>query len=178
MKKSLLQLTMIIPLVILLCFTFSYQQGEEVPEEALGTQALTDAQIVEIKDTLIKKYGEFFAAMMEMNVDDMFAYYSDTDFQELLMGIRVYTSLDSFKNDVIEMLSARESQSGENLEIKVTILSPDTAYVSAAYDYTINYKDGRKYEGKGAQTSIWEKGTAGWKITHDHVSWAGKYLEE
>ena len=174
MKKLLL----VIPLVFLLCFTFSCQQGGEVAEEALGTQALTDAQIMEIDDTLKNNYGEFFTAMMEMNVDDMFAYYSSTDFQELLMGVSVYTSLDSFKNDVIEMFSTRENQSGENLEIKVTILSPDTAYVSAAYDYTINYKDGRIYEGKGVQTSIWEKGTAGWKITHDHVSWAGKYLEE
>ena len=175
MKKLLT----IIPLVILLCFTFSCEkEDEDLAEEALGTQALTDTQIMEIEDTLKKNYGEYFAAMMEMNVDDMFAYYSDTDFQELLMGINVYTSLDSFKNDIIEMLSARKSQSGENLEIKVTILSPDTAYVSAAYDYTINYKDGRIYEGKGVQTSIWENGTAGWKITHDHVSWAGKYLEE
>jgi ketosteroid isomerase-like protein len=116
--------------------------------------------------------------MMEMNVDDMLAYYSDTDFQELLLGISVYTSLDSFKNDVIEMFSTRENQSGENLEIKVTVLFSDTAYVSSAHDYTINYKDERKYQGKAVQTSIWKKGTAGWKITHDHVSWAGKYLEE
>jgi len=168
----------IIPLVILLCFTFGCQQGEDVGDEAVGTQALTDAQIMEIEDTLKKNYGEYYAAMMERNVDDMFAYYSDTDFQELLLGISVYTSLDSFKNVAIEEFSKRESQSGENLEIKVTVLSPDTAYVSSAYDYTINYKDGRKYEGKSVQTSIWEKGTVGWKITHDHVSWAGKYLEE
>lgn len=175
MKK----LFLIIPLVILLCFAFGCEKEDDnAAEEASEAQALSDAQILEIEDTLKKNYKEYFSAMMEMNVDDMFVHYSETDFQELLMGINVYTNLDSFKNDVIEMLSARESQSGKNLEIKVTILSPDTAYVSAAYDYAINYIDGRKYEGKGVQTSIWDKGTADWKITNDHVSWAGKYLEE
>ncbi len=174
MKKLL----MILPLVILFCFTVGCKQGEEVAEETLETQALTDAQIMEIEDTLKKNYGEYFAAMMDMNVDGMFAYYSDTNFQEMLMGINIYTSLDSSKNMFIEMIEGRESHGWENLEIKVTILSADTAYVSTAYDYTINYEDGRIYEGKAVQTSIWEKGTAGWKITQDHVSWAGEYLEE
>jgi len=41
MKKSLLQITMIIPLVILLCFTFSCQkQGEEVAEEVAKRERL------------------------------------------------------------------------------------------------------------------------------------------
>ena len=35
MRKSLFQFTMIIPLVILLCFTFGCQQGEEVAEESV-----------------------------------------------------------------------------------------------------------------------------------------------
>ena len=49
MKKSLFQTTMIIPLVILLCFTFGCQQlGEEVAEE-VGVKALSDEDIAAIK---------------------------------------------------------------------------------------------------------------------------------
>ncbi len=44
MKKLL----MIIPLVILLCFTFGCQQGEEVTEEA-GVKALSDEDVAAIK---------------------------------------------------------------------------------------------------------------------------------
>ncbi len=175
MKKHFL----IIPLVILLCFAFGCEkEGEDAAEEAMEAQALTDTQMMEIEETLKANYGELFAAMMDMNVDGMLAYYSDTDFQELLMGIDVFTSKDSFKNMFIEMMEGRESHGSENLDIKVTILSADTAYVSTAYDYTINYEDGRIYEGKAVQTSIWKAETDAWKITHDHVSWAGKYLEE
>ncbi len=162
----------------MLSFTFSCHQVEEAAEEALEAQASTDAQIMEIEDTLKKNYEGIFAAMMEMNVYGMLVHYSSTNFQELLMGVSVYTSLDSFKNDVIEMIKTRESQSGENLKIKITVLSPDKAYVFAAYDYTINFKDGRIYKGEGVHTSIWEKETVGWKITHDHVSWAEDYIEE
>lgn len=44
MKK----LSMIIPLVILLCFTFGCQQGEEVAEE-VGVKALSDEDVAAIK---------------------------------------------------------------------------------------------------------------------------------
>ena len=44
MKKLL----MVIPLVFLLCFTFGYQQGEEVAEEP-GVKALSDEDVVAIK---------------------------------------------------------------------------------------------------------------------------------
>jgi ketosteroid isomerase-like protein len=175
MKK----LFLIVPMVILLCFAFACDKEEDdAAEEAMEAQALTDAQAMEIQDTLKKNYTEFFTAMMDMNVDGMLAHYSDTDFQELLMGINIFTSLESFKNTLVEMMEGRESHEWENLEIKVTILSPDTAYVSSAYDYTINYKDGQIYKGKATQTSIWKMEIDAWKITHDHVSWAGEYQEQ
>jgi ketosteroid isomerase-like protein len=175
MKK----LFLVVPLVILLCFAFGCEkEGEEAAEEAMETQALTDAQVMEIEAALKNNYEQYLAAMMEMNVDSMMAYYSDTDFQEVLMGIDVFTSKDSFKNMFIEMIEGRESHGLENLQIKVFVLSPDRAYVSASYDYTINYENGRVFEGKCVQTSIWKMETDSWKITHDHFSWAGKFLEE
>jgi ketosteroid isomerase-like protein len=175
MKK----LFLIVPLIILLCFVFGCEkEGEEAAEEALEAQALTDAQKMEIEETLKTNYRELSAAMMEMNVDGIMAYYSDTDFQEALMGITIYTSKDSFKDMFIEMFEGRESHGSDNLEIKVTVLSVDTAYVFTSYDYTINYSDGRIFDGKAVQTMIWKMEPAGWKITHDHVSWAGKFLEE
>jgi ketosteroid isomerase-like protein len=68
MKKSL----MIIPLVILLCFTFSCQQGEEVAEE-VGVKALSDADVAAIKALgpafnkamLAGDWGAFFEMLSE-----------------------------------------------------------------------------------------------------------------
>lgn len=175
MKK----LFLIVPLVLLICFAFACDKEEDdAAEEAMEAQVLTDVQILEIEDALKKNCEQFITVMMDMNIDGMSAYYSPTDFHEILMGVTVFTSLDSFKNMLIEMIEERESHGRENLETKVTVLTADIAYASTAYDYTINYKDGRIYKGKATQTSIWKMESDGWKITHDHVSWAGKFLEE
>jgi ketosteroid isomerase-like protein len=175
MKKQFL----IFPLVILLCFAFGCEKEEaDSAEEAMEMQGLTDAQTMVIEDALKANYAEYFDAMMEMNVDGMMAYYSDLDFQEMVMGIDVYTSKDSFKNVFVQMMEGRESHGSDNLEMRVAVLSADAAYVSASYDYTINYEDGRVFEGKAVQTMIWEMETSGWKITHDHISWAGEFQEE
>jgi len=175
MKKHFL----IIPLVVLLCFSFGCdKEDDNAAEKAMEAQVLTDAQKSEIEATLRENYEQYLTVMMDMNIDGLMAYYSDTDFQELLMGIDVFTSKDSFKNMFLEMIEGRESHGRENLEIKVTILSPDTAFVSAAYDYTINYKNGRIFEGTCLQTSIWKMEIDNWKITHDHFSWAARNQEE
>jgi ketosteroid isomerase-like protein len=165
MKK----LFLIIPLVILLCLAFACDKEDE---------GLTDVQIGEMEDALKKNYEQYFTAMMGMDVDGMLAYYSDTDFHEILMGINIYRDKEAFKELIMGMIEGRESHGHDNLVLNVTILSLDAAYVSASYDYTINYKDGRIYEGKSVHTSIWKMETEGWKMTHDHVSWAGGYVEE
>ena len=175
MKKRFL----IIPLVILLCFSFGCEkEDDDAAEEAMETQALTDAQVTEIEDMLKMNFEQYLMVMMDMNIDGMLAYYSDSDFQELLMGIDVFTSKDAYKNMLIKMMEGRESHSQDNLQIKVTVLSAETAYLSASYDYTINYEDGRIFEGKCVQTQIWKNEADAWKITHDHFSWAGKFQEE
>jgi uncharacterized protein (TIGR02246 family) len=66
MKKLL----MIIPLVILLCFTFSCQQGEEVAEEP--------AVDVEADKEAIKKItDDFNAAINAGNIDKLVSLYTD-----------------------------------------------------------------------------------------------------
>jgi ketosteroid isomerase-like protein len=69
MKKLL----MIITLVILLCFAFSYQQGEEVAEE-VGVKALSDEDVAAIK-TAHDAYGQTmiskdWAALIAMHTED------------------------------------------------------------------------------------------------------------
>lgn len=175
MKKLIL----IIPLVLLICFAFACDKEEDdAADEAMEAQALTDAQIMEIEDTLKKNYEDYLTKMMDMNIDGMMAYYGDTDFNEVWMGIEAFTSKESLKSMFAETIEGRESHQWENLAIKVTVITPETAYVSAAVDYTINYQDGRIYKGKSVQTSIWKMETDGWKITHDHFSWAGGYQEQ
>jgi len=169
----------IVSLAVLLCFAFGCQKDEgEAAEEAMEMEGLTEAQAMVIEDALKANYTEYLDAMIEMNLDGSMAYYSETDFQEMLMGVSTYTDREALRNVFVEMIEGRASQGWENLGIKVSVLSGDAAYVSASYDYTINHEDGRIYQGKAVQTMIWQMEAAGWKITHDHVSWAGQYLEE
>jgi len=70
MRKSLFQFTMIIPLVILLCFAFGCQQGEEVAEEP--------AVDVEADKEAIKKItDDFNAAINAGNIDKLVSLYTD-----------------------------------------------------------------------------------------------------
>ena len=64
---------MVIPLVILLCFTFGCQQGEEVAEE-VGVKALSDEDVAAIK-TAHDAYGQTiiskdWAALIAMHAED------------------------------------------------------------------------------------------------------------
>jgi uncharacterized protein (TIGR02246 family) len=66
MKKLL----MVLPLVFLLCFTFGYQQGEEVAEEP--------AVDVEAEKEAIKKItDDFNAAINAGNIDKLVSLYTD-----------------------------------------------------------------------------------------------------
>lgn len=161
-------------LIALVCFNLACQQGEK-PAEA---QTLSDAQVMEIENTLRKNWMEMISAMASMDFESVLAYYSQTNFKEYVMGINAYTSLDSIRELSVKLLSDRESMSWENVETKVAVLSVDTAYVLTSYDYSINFKNGEKYKGKGVDTTVWEKELAGWKITHGHQSWAGGMIEE
>lgn len=170
MKKYL----SVIPLALLVCFNLACQQGEKAEE----TPTLSDAQVMEIENALRQSWMEMISAMTSLNIDGVLAFYSQTNFKEFVMGTNIYTSVDSIRELGLKLLSDRESMGWENVEIKVAVLSADTAYVLASYDYSINFKDGQKYKGKGVDTTIWEKEMAGWKITHGHQSWAGGMIEE
>jgi uncharacterized protein (TIGR02246 family) len=70
MKKLL----MILPLVFLLCFTFSCQQGEEVGVEAdVGVEVDVEADVEAIK----KITDDFNAAINAGNIDKLVSLYTD-----------------------------------------------------------------------------------------------------
>ena len=68
MKK----LFMILPLVLVLCFTFGCKQGEEVADEV----TLDEAKKSEITETIKELTAEVFNAGSR-DLDEMFSYFSD-----------------------------------------------------------------------------------------------------
>ncbi len=60
MKKLL----MVLPLVFLLCFTFSCQQGEEVAEE-VGVKAITDEDVAALKKLIADQVPLILAGDLE-----------------------------------------------------------------------------------------------------------------
>jgi uncharacterized protein (TIGR02246 family) len=70
MKKLL----MVIPLVFLLCFTFSCQQGEEVAEEPVVD---VEADVEADKEAIKKITDDFNAAINAGNIDKLVSLYTD-----------------------------------------------------------------------------------------------------
>ena len=71
MRKSLFQFTMIIPLVILLCFTFSCQKQEEEVAEKPAVDVEAD------KEAIKKITDDFNAAINAGNIDKLVSLYTD-----------------------------------------------------------------------------------------------------
>ena len=115
MKKTLLQFIMIIPLVILLCFTFSCQDKEAMAElEAIKVQAEIEAQNKE----LIRNYFEELDSgnaeiLMEVFAPNALIYYPSnakpmSREEELEFHKSVLGAFAGFHHSIGELISARD----------------------------------------------------------------------
>lgn len=159
MKKSL----MIIPLVILLCFTFGCQKGEEVAEEA----TLDEAKKSEIAETIKELTAEVFNAGIR-DLDETFSYFSDNTIA-IEHGKIDYSWEEHKKNAKVMMANIVDYKLTMG-EVEVDVLSADVAILYGFYSYMMKDKSDNIFEGTNAWTWVFVNEEGSWKIRHVHLS--------
>jgi len=117
MKKSLLQITMIIPVILLLCFTFSCQQQVE--------EGITEEEAKAQMDRVLELWNEGNLALVEEIYAPEIVSYSSSSYEEDIVGF------DGVKNRVT---STRTVLPDFNLTIEEIIVKGDK--IVARWTYT------------------------------------------
>ena len=117
MKKSLLQITMIIPVILLLCFTFSCQQQVE--------EGITEEEAKAQMDRVLELWNEGNLALVEEIYAPEIVSHSSSSYYEDIVGF------DGVKNRVT---SARTVFPDFNLTIEEIIVKGDK--IVARWTYT------------------------------------------
>ena len=132
MKK----LFIVIPLVILLCFTFGCQQGEEVTEE-VGVKALSNEDVAAIKETiqafvkagLAGDWDSFFAPFTE----DVVWMWSNQPATEGLQALKELSWVRAVENETSAIdIDGRD----------------DLAYIRGSQSLLLDYEGAVKDKGK------------------------------
>ena len=159
MKKIL----MIIPLVILLCFTFGCQKGEEVAEEV----TLDEAKKAEITETIKQLTEEAFEAGSR-DLDEMFSYFSDNTIT--IEHGKIDYSWEEHKKVAREQMTNIEEAKFTINEMAVDVLSSDVVILYGIYHFVMTDKSGNSFTGNHAWTWVFYQEEGRWKIRHVHVS--------
>ncbi len=140
----------IIPLVILLCFTFSCQKGEEVAEEPVvdveaETEAIKEAFWVAANAIKVKD-AELMASTW---ADDVISFRGDKE-----------AILEWFKNRFSQGIY---SDNHSILKIELSA-SGDMGYVAFSFDFVREEEGKAEITGKGFNVQVWKKQADGtWK---------------
>ena len=156
MKKLL----MILPLVILLCFTFGCQQGEEVAEEpAVDVEA--DVEAVRKADSASLK------AIQEKDIDQVLSFY----WNDVMWLMRDIPTIKG-KEGVKEMWSGFFNDPNSWIDwktIKVEVSnSGDLALSAGTFEIRQTDEEGKTVTENGESVVVWKKAPDGnWKLaTH------------
>ena len=155
MKKLL----MVIPLAILLCFTFGCEQEDD--------DELDEPQKAKIVETIKKLTGEIFEAG-NRDLDEMYNYFSDNTIA--IENGKINYSWEEHKKNAHEMMASIVESKFTMSEIEVDVLSDDVAVVYGLYSYMMKDKSDNTFEGENAQTWVFNYEEDRWKIRHVHVS--------
>jgi len=149
MKKLL----MILPLVILLCFTFSCQQGEEVAEEPVVD---VEAEI----EAVWKAESAWLKAIQEKDINQALSFYWN-DAMWLMRDIPTIKG----KEGVKEMWSRFFNDPNSWIDwkpIKVEVSnSGDLAYSAGTFEIRETDEEGKTVTEKGEYVVVWKKAPDG-----------------
>lgn len=148
--------------IIILASLFSCQQPQ---------QTLTETEKDTINKDVKNQFNQLVSALNQKNTDLWSMNYSDSEFISAIVSTDYYSTRTAFKDSIAKYISMRESQHIEPLEIRVTPLTPNIAFMTSEEKIEILLKNGQKFYSKHAFTMIWKKEKKGWKILHSHESW-------
>ena len=165
MKKLLT----ILPLVFLLCFTFSCQKAEVVAEE------LSDQKKEEIARAVEERVADYADAIKKIDMERMLNFWADTEGFVFAGDGLLTVGYDKYANQLREMMSnTAEVSSIEFGNFHVYVLSNDAASLSMEYEWSMIDKDGNTINAKGSWMYVFKKFGDVWKVVHS----AGAHLYE
>ena len=165
MKKLL----MILPLILVLCFTFGCQKAEEVAKE------LSDQEKEEIARAVEERFADYVDAMKKMDLERMINFWADTEEFVVASDGLLAVGYDNFANRMREFVSnTAEVTSFEFWNPHVYILSNDAASLSNEFKWSLIDKDGNKVNAKGSYMYVFKKFDEVWKVVHS----AGTHIYE
>jgi ketosteroid isomerase-like protein len=156
MKKLLL----IIPLVFLLCFTFSCQKDEEVAEEPVVD---VEAEIEAVK----KADGDWLRSVQDKDIDKVLSFYWD----DAMWPFRDAPTIKG-KEKIKEVWLMVFNIPGfwikwEPMKVEVSN-SADLAYSAGTYELRQTDEEGKIVTEKGEYVVVWKKAPDGnWKLVID-----------
>jgi len=165
MKKLL----MILPLVILLCFVFGCQQGEEVAEILSNQEKEIVAQAVE------ERIADYIDAIKQLDIERMLSFWANTEGFVFAGDGLLTVGYDTYAEQLREVISnTAEVKSISYKKPHVYVLSKDAASLSMEYEWSMTDKEGNAVNAKGSWTYVFKKFDDVWKVVHS----AGTHLYE
>jgi len=158
------KLLMILPLVLLFCFTFGCQKAEEVAEES---SHMTDEERASVAASAEQALTDYVEAMKQMNWNRMFEFLVDGD--ELVFAED--GTLKSGKNTLVGNLrektaAIKKINSLEHTNKHVYVLSKDAAVISLEFDQSFTLVTDDIIRQRGSWIYIFHRINNEWKIVH------------
>lgn len=155
--------------VLISLFTCSYSQH--------GTSELTAEQEATIKEEVSEQLDKHLESLSKLDYELWLEYISKDN---LIPGffpgvIGTYADYDSFVGTIKGSFASRESQKFESLQVKITPLSQDLAFLTFTGLFENWTKDGHYHKDYVNAIVLWKKETDGWKIIHLNEAWIPKY---
>ena len=165
MKKLL----MIIPLVILLCFTFGCQQGEEVAE------IMSDQEKEDIAQAVEERIADYLDAIKQLDIERMLGFWADTEGFVFAGDGLLTVGYDKYAAQLREAMSnTAEVKSIAYKNPHVYVLSKDAASLSMEYEWSMTDNEGNTVNSKGSWMYVFKRFDDVWKVVHS----AGTHLYE
>jgi hypothetical protein len=160
MKKLL----MIIPLLLLLCLTFSCQQAEE---EVSESPDMTDEEKASVAASAEQALSEYVEIIKQMDWNRMFEFFVDGD--DLVFAED--GTINSGNNTIVANLRAKTAaikriNSLEHTKKHVYVLSKDAAAISLEFDQSFTLVTDDIVRQRGSWIYVLHQINNEWKIVH------------
>ena len=154
----------VIPLVFLLCFTFSCQQGEEVAEES---SQMTDEERASVAASAEQALSDYVEVMKQMDWNRMFEFFVDGDELVFAEDGTLKSGKDTIVENIKEKTGAiKKINSIEHPKKHVYVLSRDSAVITVEFDQSFTLVTDDIVRQHGSWIYVFHRINNEWKIVH------------
>ena len=137
---------------------------------SLSAQQLTEKQRTAIADTVKDLVKKLYDAENQRNADVFIGEATDDpDFRYISTG-NLFPSKDSLSRSAHARVKALKSLTYTLKQSEVTVLAPDAAVFTGAYDETAVDSTGKSLTYRDGFTAVYQRRHGQWKIVHGHFS--------